>query len=130
MHDFHATNRLLEQAALAYARDHLVFPCRPRSKEPATKNGFYAATRNPATIKRLWTNPNNNVAIRTGLCSHLFVLDKDPRNGGNETLAQLIKQHGPLPVTAVAETGGGGEHYYFRTDRELPSTSGVVGAGI
>jgi putative DNA primase/helicase len=40
-------------------------------------------------------------------------LDIDPRNGGLESLQELMDRHGPLPKTPMVETGGGGLHYYF-----------------
>src|ERR1700734_1863881 len=55
-------------AALAYARTGWpVFPCRPESKEPATRNGFYDATTSEGQIRRWWhKEPGRNVAIATG----------------------------------------------------------------
>jgi hypothetical protein len=51
-------------AALAYAAAGFpVFPCHPHTKEPAVKRGFYDATTNPATIRRLWSAPDRNIAI-------------------------------------------------------------------
>ena len=40
--------------------------------------------------------------------SRLLVLDVDPRNGGDRTLAELIAKHGQLPETIQQFTGGGG----------------------
>lgn len=36
------------------------------------------------------------------------VVDVDPRNGGDVSLAALITEHGPLPLTPSARTGSGG----------------------
>jgi hypothetical protein len=41
------------------------------------------------------------------------VLDVDPRNGGDDSLAQLERELGPLPATMSVKTGGGGRHFYF-----------------
>jgi hypothetical protein len=59
---------LLYAAALAYARrGWLVFPLRPKSKEPACHRGFYNGTTNPATIRRWFDNGHNhNIGIRCG----------------------------------------------------------------
>ena len=38
----------------------------------------------------------------------MIVVDIDPRNGGRESLKKLTKP----PKTVVAETGGGGRHYF------------------
>jgi hypothetical protein len=96
-------------AALSYAANgYLVFPCKPKNKEPATKNGFYDATTDKETIRRWWSdNPNYNVAIRTGNESNLLVLDID--EGGKQTL----KGNGwNTPTTVIAKTGKGFLHYF------------------
>jgi Bifunctional DNA primase/polymerase, N-terminal len=46
--------------ALDYAaQGRAVFPCRPGTKEPATRRGFKDATTNPATIRRWWLANSN-----------------------------------------------------------------------
>ena len=68
--------------ALDYAARGLpVFPCTPRGKTPAVGRGFHAATTNPATIRRYWTDPDRNIAIPTGMPSGVWVLDIDGRRG-------------------------------------------------
>jgi len=107
--------RLLN-AAIRYAEmGYPVFPCKPGRKEPLTKNGFHDATTDEARIRRWWTdNPRANIGMPTGPASGLIVIDIDPRNGGEEGLADLHAQHGPLPETAEALTGSGGRHLFFR----------------
>ena len=69
-------------AALDYASRGLpVFPCMPRGKMPAVARGFRAATTNPATIRRYWTDPERNIGIPTGMPSGLWVLDIDGVEG-------------------------------------------------
>ena len=71
-------------------------------------------------IRRLWRRyPHANVGIRLG--DGLAVLDVDPRNGGDATLAAWERQHGPLPSTPAVLTGGNGNHYYFAIDGTMPS---------
>jgi predicted P-loop ATPase len=108
-----ANPRLL--AALGYAKRGLaVLPCRSRDKQPATRHGFKDATTDRGALVRTWTaNPEANVGIATGGVSGIVVLDIDPRNGGDESLAELERVHGPLPETAIVATGGGGRHFYF-----------------
>ena len=38
----------------------------------------------------------------------------DPRNGGLEELAKVVAEHGELPDTRLARTGGGGNHFLFK----------------
>lgn len=89
--------------------------CSSKGKHPMTANGFKNATTDDSTIKGWWTEcPNANIGIVTGLKSNLWVLDIDPRSDGDKSLEELIKKHGPLPKTYKVNTGGGGEHYYFK----------------
>ena len=60
---------------------------------------------------RSW--PKAGLGLPTGRQAGVVVLDVDPRNGGDESLATLIAEHGPLPDTVEALTGGGGRHIYF-----------------
>lgn len=107
-----------------------VLPLMPRDKRPATKHGFKDATTNTADVVRTWTrSPNANVGVATGAVSGLLVLDVDPRNGGDSQLHELLRVHGDLPATLIADTGGGGTHYFF----ELPEgglPSGVLAPGL
>jgi hypothetical protein len=58
---------LLEVALSCIARGWYVFPCKPRTKQPATANGFKDATLDEAQVREWWTRmPDANVAISTG----------------------------------------------------------------
>ena len=71
------------------------------------------------------------MGICTGRESGLLVLDVDPRNGGSESLVQLIAQYGELPKTLVCGTGGGGLHYYFQHPDQFQLKGKVSGyAGL
>jgi Bifunctional DNA primase/polymerase, N-terminal len=119
----------LHNAAHALARrGWQIFPCLPGGKTPATPNGFYAATTNPATIDRWWrANPDYNVAIRCGAGSGLWVVDLD--GSGADVLRCLSAANSPLPATLIAQTASGW-HLYLAADRDLPSTAGKIGPGI
>jgi hypothetical protein len=41
------------------------------------------------------------------------VVDVDPRHRGEESLARLIDDHGPLPESRIVQTGSGGLHIYL-----------------
>jgi hypothetical protein len=101
-------------------------------KHPRTRHGFYDATLDRAVIRR-WAEwwPEANLAIRTGEPSGIVVLDVDPRHDGDATLADLEREHGLLPATVEAITGGGGRHLYFRHPGGIvPNSQGDVGAGL
>ena len=110
----------LRKHANWYARRGLrVFPCKPRDKVPATAHGCKDATTDPAQIGSWWDGTYlYNVGLATG--GGLVVLDVDINHSagkyGDETLAELEAQHGPLPETWMCLTGGGGVHYYFACD--------------
>lgn len=103
--------------ALAYARQGWpVFPCRPGSKEPATRHGHLDATTDPAKIEAWWRSaPARNVAIATGAPGP-DVLDIDIRPGGSGYPAWRRLQHAGLAAGGVAlvRTPSGGLHAYFR----------------
>ena len=110
----------LRKHANWYARRGLrVFPCKPRDKVPATAHGCKDATTDPARIAAWWDGTYlYNVGIATG--GGVVVLDVDVNHAagkyGDETLAELEREHGPLPDTWMCLTGGGGVHYYFACD--------------
>ena len=106
------------EAALDYAEmGWLVLACEPHEKMPLRlrlPSGVYDATDDAEKIRAWFRDfPDANVGVRCGACSGIVVLDVDPRNGGSETLAALIAEHGPLPDTVTCSTGGGGVHFYF-----------------
>ena len=103
--------------------------CPSAGKHPRIPRGVKGATTDLKTIERWWTKyPDANVGIATG--DGLRVLDEDPRNGGDVTLAQLEAAHGPLPKAVIVETGGGGRHYYFCVPGGAPNRCGKVGPGL
>jgi hypothetical protein len=118
-------------AAVGYARFGLaVFPVRPGTKAPLTHHGHLEATTDTATIERWWRRwPDANVGIACRP-SRLVVLDVDPRHDGSESLADLEWQHGPLPSTWRALSGGGGPHVYFCAPAGLRMVDGTLAQGI
>jgi len=102
--------------ALAYARRGWpVFPCRPGSKEPATRHGFKDATTVPGRIAAWWdAAADRNVAIATGAPGP-DVLDVDVRSHGSGYAAfRRLRQAGLAQNPfAIVATPGGGLHAYF-----------------
>jgi len=102
--------------ALHYASHHWsVIPMRFRDKRPMIKWQIYQQRMADADEITEWYQrwPTANIGIVTGMISGLVVLDIDPRHGGDASLAQWETEHGPLPHTIEARTGGGGRHIYF-----------------
>lgn len=116
------------QAAAWYAERHLpVFPC--DGKRPLTPHGFKDASTDAKIISSRWKRwPRANIGIPTGSASGWLVIDIDPRNGGNETLEELVAKYGGLPETLEAVTGGGGRHIVFKHVDGL--RCGELGPGI
>jgi hypothetical protein len=109
---------MLDAALKLAAQGFNVFPCKPRSKEPAgwlVPRGFHNATCNSATIRRWFGNDQQyNIGVRTGIASRLLVLDLDDE----EAARRLVAEHGPLPLTRQSMSSRGA-HYWFRIDTEV-----------
>jgi hypothetical protein len=88
--------------------------CKTPGKHPRLKDWRNTASKDAGTIAGWWKQwPQANVGILTGARSGIVVLDVDPRHGGDDDLATLLAEHGPLPETVTVATGGGGAHHYF-----------------
>ncbi len=68
-----------------------VFPLAPGAKvPPAGSHGHLEASSDPDGTRARWAKtPNANIGIATGRKSNLWVLDCDPRHGGDKNLAGL-----------------------------------------
>ena len=103
----------------------------PCWKRDLIEHGFKDASTDAAMIRRYWKRwPDANIGLATGQASGIIVVDVDPRNGGNETWAELLDINGQVK-TLESVTGGGGTHAYFRAPVEqLKSVAGVLGPGV
>lgn len=113
--------------ALAYAaKGWAVFPLVPHQKVPFKEShSFKDATTDAETIRQLWTeNTEANIGIATGRASGIFVLDADLYKGADKSLANLRKQHGPLPPTYSVQTARNGRHFYYQTPSGVIIASG------
>jgi len=102
-----------------------LFPCRERhllhpdgsvkakAKSPLTVNGFKAASLDPARIAE-WHRQSPEAVWSTPSSWDYGVLDIDPRNKGDETMANLVAQHEDIPLCPTVRTGGGGWHHVLR----------------
>lgn len=113
-------------------REWRVFPITENAKSPPLISKWQVrATDDISQINKWWTKcPNANIGIATGKESGIFVVDVDPKNDGDETLAALLKENS-FPETATVRTGSGGSHIFFQCDRPIKSSNGKkLGKGI
>jgi putative DNA primase/helicase len=108
--------------------------CPSPAKHPVGRlapRGLRDASRDPHLLGAWFERERWNVGIATGAVSGIVAIDIDPRHGGDEALAALEAEHGPLPATWRFLTGGGGEHILFRHPGGIVKNSaGVIGPGI
>jgi hypothetical protein len=104
---------------------------RNAGKHPRTEHGLLDATTDLARIRSWWAMwPDANVGIPTG-AQTFIVLDVDPEKSGDVSLAALIAQHGPLPATVEACTGGGGRHLCFQhPGGTIRNSASMLGPGL
>lgn len=115
----------LLDAALKLAESGVaVFPC-GADKSPRTPNGFKDASTDPEVI-RAWAGKFD--MIGAPVPDGQVIIDIDPRNGGDETMAAYKAAGLELPATKRIRTGGGGTHIYLTTD--LPELNGKLGPGV
>src|SRR5688572_8678748 len=105
---------MLEAALLYAAAGWPVFPL--AGKVPRTPHGVYNASADGHVIRAWWRRwPNANIGLPTGKLIGAWVLDVDPRHGGDRELAMLEAEHSALPDTPRSRTGrgDGGGHILF-----------------
>ncbi len=107
---------LLDQAL--YYREKLGWSVIPigKDKRPLIEwKEFQIRKATREKIIKWWTNcPDTNIGVVTGKISGITVVDIDPRNGGSFVSFNRI-------ITITVNTGGGGKHYYFIYDQNVPS---------
>ena len=101
---------------------------RSAGKHPRTANGHLDATGDVEQVFSWWRSwPLANVGCRPS--PGQLVVDIDPRHGGDVALHRWEQEHGALPRTRTARTGGGGEHRWFSIPQGLDVTAELV-AGV
>lgn len=101
----------------------------PRYHKTLLPSGLQSATSDPDAVRAWWDLwPSANVGVTTG--GGYLVVDVDPGHGGNETLADLQREHGQLPDTVVCLTGGGGQHIWLSTAAPVGNSAGLLGPGL
>ncbi len=124
----------LQDAEHYVALGFRVFPLKPGSKEPATKNGVHDATSHMYALSQYAEKvPDANIAVGCGSASGqngLTVIDVDKHHGGVESFQALIKKHDPLPACPLSRTPRGGFHLFFRHTPDVGNSQNLLGRGI
>lgn len=107
--------------------------CKP-GKHPFARlvpHGLVDASLDTDRVREWFTNTPYNIGLATGRSSGIFVLDRDDRDGGNESLQTLEEEYGKLPST-LSQTTGNGVHYLFQMppDLEIKNSAGKLAPGI
>ena len=92
-----------------------IIPIRAGDKRPLVRWEEFQYRHPSEAEARGWFRqwPEAGIGVVTGAISGLVVVDVDTGHGGNESLEQLEREHGPMPTTVECGTGGGGRHLYF-----------------
>ncbi|MBF6621250.1 MAG: bifunctional DNA primase/polymerase [Patulibacter sp.] len=123
-------------AALDYAALGIpVIPIVPKGKRPLLSGWPTEASTEPEQVKAWWEQwPDANIGVLPGR-GGFVALDIDPRNGGDEQLAEFEAEHGPLPSTLVIATGKDenghrGRHIWFRVEDAAQIGKGELSSGV
>lgn len=110
----------LRDAALRYTgMGWRVFPCKPKSKQPATGQGFKDATTAAGRLESWWdSNPRYNIGVCPPDDVVVFDLDNAP------AIEAFGNEFGPLPKTLTVRTRRG-QHQYYRAPEgvKVPTTA-------
>lgn len=100
-------------AALGYAgKGWPVFPLVGKVPAIGGGGGVHDATTDEQTIRQHWGREDFNIGVACGVESGVWVLDIDG-DTGEESLAELEREHSELPPTVESHTGRG-RHLFFR----------------
>lgn len=109
-------------------------PCGSTGKHPRPVAWQKKASSSHDQISHWWKlDSRSNVGIATGGPARLVVLDIDPKDGGFDSLDELLAKHGQLPRTPTVTTGSGGRHYYFAAPEDseiLRNSASRLGKGL
>lgn len=113
-----------------------VFPLMPLQKIPAVPKaqggrGCLDATDDEEILGQ-WARkyPRANIGLACGIPSRVVVIDLDPRNGSDESIANLAKRKQTFPPTVTAKTANGGTHFYYAYEAELKNSKSALAPGI
>lgn len=107
-----------------------VHPLSARNKVPLLDEWTRKASTSVPTIKKWHKNFKDcNWGIATGVESQVFVVDIDPKHGGDRTWKTMVDGN-KLPKTLEVVTGSRGTHYYFKYPTNTVVTNSSIGKGV
>jgi hypothetical protein len=113
-----------------------VFPLSVGLKIPAVAKdkggkGCLDATDDEETIA-CWARdyPKANIGVACGQPSGVVVIDLDPRNGSDASIAKLASRKQTFTPTVTARTASGGTHLYYAFEPALKNSKSVLAPGI
>ena len=93
-------------------------------KHPLANQWQHTVIMEEEIVRSLFSGrPGMNFGIKTGTAAGIWVLDVDPKHGGDLHLAELEKEHGALPDTYTVLTGSGGRHLFFSLPHDFTPTN-------
>lgn len=103
-------DQLRESALWLASRGLPVFPVIPKSKAPATTNGFYSATLDPEQIRFWWDRQPYSIGV--SVPDGLIVVDFDAN--AHEHIKDNPDMGLPETWVTITPGKGGGRHYWYR----------------
>lgn len=103
-----------------------IIPIKPSSKLPSINSWkeYQERLPYPEEVITWWTDrPDDNIALVCGKVSGVIVVDIDPKNGGTTEGLEL-------PPTLASRTGGGGQHIFYKWNKDLVGAKVGIKAGI
>lgn len=111
--------------------------CLHAGKHPHSEHaprGYKSATTDPGRLNYIYSQASNcNLGLRMaapGSALPLVALDIDIKRDGFGGLERLQDANGPLPATLRIQSGGGGQHYIFRSPRKVRPPSRMLLPGV
>lgn len=107
-----------------------IHPLLERNKVPIVTKWTELATTDLTVIEK-WSrvNVNCNWGVATGPDSKVFVVDIDPKNGGDVEWEKITSQQKPF-TTWTVKTGSGGYHYYFEYPAKIVVRNRPIAKGV
>lgn len=74
--------------------------------------------------------PKANIGVACGEPSGVVVIDLDPRNGSEASIARLAERKQTFTPTVTARTASGGTHLYYAFEPALKNSKSALAPGI